>query len=65
MCKYLAAFVAVVVLLVAAGEVQAHRRGRGVPHHNAQVRGGNTVFSPGGRALVFVGFDRFGNPIFR
>lgn len=59
--------VTLALLLVAAGEASAHRRVRvvGVPHHNGQVRGGNTFFSPGGRALVFVGFDRFGNPIFR
>lgn len=32
---------------------------------NARVRGANSFASPGGRRLVFVGFDRFGNPIFR
>lgn len=56
--------VAVALLLVAAGEASAHRR-RSIPHHNAQVRGLNGFASPGGRALVLVGFDRFGRPIFR
>lgn len=34
-------------------------------NNNAQFRGANSVFSAGGRARVFVGFDRNGNPVFR
>lgn len=30
-----------------------------------RVQGNNGRFSAGGRALVFVGFDRNGNPVFR
>lgn len=30
-----------------------------------RVQGNNGVRSAGGRRLVFVGFDRFGNPVFR
>lgn len=31
----------------------------------ARVQGNNGFRSAGGRRLVFVGFDRFGNPVFR
>jgi opacity protein-like surface antigen len=72
---FILAAVAVVTLLVAAESASAcHPNARFFidGHGNVraiggarQVRGRNGIFSAGGRRAQFVGFDRFGNPIFR